>query len=480
MTATHEDLLYPTLTQEQIGYLMPKGQEVCFASGETVFAEGTPADNFYIVLEGQIRVTRKVGVDETLVAMHESGEFTGELSLLTGGLAVATGKAVGECRTLRIDADTFRQLLGKCSPLTNTLVQALAGRRQDVDALAQQREKLASLGLMAAGLAHELNNPAGAALSAVQTLRATFHAQQELMLSMHRSLHLNPDQHAFLIRFACEATEKNFKATPLDPIAQSDREEELITWLDAHDVANSYELAPTFVMTGLDTASLDEIARQVEAALLCDVLAWLETMLKMRSLMEQIESSTSRVAKLVTSVKKYSYMDQAPIQEIDVHEGLDDTLTMLGYKLRKASIAIVREYAPGLPRICAYGSELNQAWTNLIINAIDALETTSTKEANSTKRKLTVRTRLDGDGVLVDIEDNGPGIPDAIQDRIFDPFFTTKDVGKGTGMGLDITRRIIETRHHGQLMLTSEPGRTCFTIRLPIQPASTDKYTDSQ
>ena len=153
-----------------------------------IFAEGSPADNIYIVLEGQIRVTRKVGVDESLIAIHEPGEFTGELSLLTGGLAVATGRAVGECRALRIDADTFRQLLGKCSPLTNTLVQALAGRRQDVDALAQQREKLASLGLMAAGLAHELNNPAGAALSAVQTLRATFHAQQELMLSMHRSM----------------------------------------------------------------------------------------------------------------------------------------------------------------------------------------------------------------------------------------------------------------------------------------------------
>jgi signal transduction histidine kinase len=464
MTATHEDLLYPTLTDEQIEILSHKGQEVCFSNGETIFAEGKPADNIYIVLEGQIRITRKVGVDESLIAIHEQGEFTGELSLLTGGLAIATGRAVGACRVLRIDADTFRQLLGKCSPLTNTLVQALAGRRQNVDALAQQREKLASLGLMAAGLAHELNNPAGAALSAVQTLRATFHAQQELMLSMHRSMKLSPDQHACLIRFACEATEQSVKATPLDPITQSDREEDLIAWLDERNIANSYDLAPTFVTSGLDAAKLDEVVSRVEADVLGDVLAWIESMLKMRSLVDQIESSTSRVAKLVTSVKKYSYMDQAPIQEIDVHEGLDDTLTMLGYKLRKASITIEREYAGQLPRICAYGSELNQAWTNLIINAIDALETTSAK------RKLTVRTRLDSDGVLVDIEDNGPGIPNAVQARIYDPFFTTKDVGKGTGMGLDITRRIIETRHHGQLRLTSEPGSTCFTIRLPIQP----------
>ena len=250
------------------------------------------------------------------------------------------------------------------------------------------------------------------------------------MLSMHRSMNLTPDQHAFLIRFACDATEQNLKAVPLDPIAQSDREEELVAWLDGHDVANSYELAPTFVSNGLDTAKLDEIVAQVEEGVLCDVFAWLESMLNMRSLMDQIESSTGRVAKLVTSVKKYSYMDQAPIQEIDVHEGLDDTLTMLGYKLRKASIAIEREYAPSLPRLCAYGSELNQAWTNLIINAVDALETVATKH------KLTLRTRLDGGSVLVDIEDNGPGIPDAIQNRIFDPFFTTKRRGQRHGHGV--------------------------------------------
>ena len=284
------------------------------------------------------------------------------------------------------------------------------------------------------------------------------------MLTLHRSSKLTPDQHECLIHFACEVTEKNLKETPLDPITQSDREEEIIAWLDEREVENSYELAPTFVANGLDTAKLHELSERVDCSVFGDVLQWLESMLKMRSLMDQIESSTGRVSKLVTSVKKYSYMDQAPIQEIDVHEGLDDTLTMLGYKLKKASIAVEREYAPQLPRICAYGSELNQAWTNLIINAVDALETVTTP------RKLTARTRQDGHSVLVEIEDNGPGIPAAIQDRIYDPFFTTKDVGKGTGMGLDITHRIIENRHQGEITLDSEPGRTRFTIRLPIQP----------
>lgn len=464
MNATRDELLFPTLSDEQIGYLQTKGQEVDVAGGDVVFAEGAIADNLYIVLAGRIRVTRKIGVEETLVAVHEPGEFTGELSLLTGGIAVATGRADGPGRVLKIDASTFRNLLGQCSPLTNTLVQALAGRKQDVDVMEQQREKLASLGMMAAGLAHELNNPAGAALSAVRTLRDTFHAQQTLMLAMHRAANLTPDQHEFLIHFACEATEKNLKATPLDPIAQSDREDAIMTWLDEHSVANSYELAPTFVTNGLESADMERVVGQVEGDVLCDVLQWLEAMLKMRGLLDQIESSTSRVAKLVTSVKKYSFMDQAPIQEIDVHEGLDDTLTMLSYKLKKAGVTVEREYAPDLPRICAWGSELNQAWTNIIINAIDALE------GALTKHLLNVRTRRDDKSVIVEIEDNGPGIPAAIQDRVFDPFFTTKDVGKGTGMGLDITHRIIEKRHHGTLQLTSEPGCTRFAIRLPIQP----------
>ncbi len=465
---TRDEVLYPKLNDEQIGFLSQKGREVCYKSGEMIFEEGQPVSSLHIVLAGQIRVTRRDGVANHLITVHGPGEFTGEFSLLTGGTNVATGRAMGECRVLEIGAETFRGMLGKCSPLTNTVVQALATRRQDVDALQQQREKLASLGLMAAGLAHELNNPAGAALSAVQTLRDTFHTQQTLTLQLHRSAKLPPDQHAFLIDFACEATDKNLKAEPLDPITQSDREEELIAWLDEYDVADSYELAPTFVANGLDKTALQKVVDTVECELLCDVFAWLESLLKMRGLMDQIESSTSWVSKLVASVKKYTYMDQAPIQEIDVHEGLDDTLTMLGYKLKKASIKLEREYAPDLPRICAYGSELNQAWTNLIINAIDALETVDAKRA------LRIRTKPSDDSVIVEIEDNGPGIPIAIQDRVFDPFFTTKDVGKGTGMGLDITNRIITKRHHGDLQLLSEPGSTCFRIRLPIKPVESE------
>ena len=297
----------------------------------------------------------------------------------------------------------------------------------------------------------------------METLRETFHRQQNLTLSLHRSA-VSPDQHEFIIHLACDVTAESVDHPPLDPITQSDREEELIAWLDAHDVTDGYELAPTFVAFGIDTARLDTIADRVATHVLSDTLAWLEAMLKMKLLMNQIQSSTSRVTKLVQSIKKYSYMDQAPIQEIDVHEGLDDTLTMLGYKLKKYNITVHREYAPDLPRICAYGSELNQAWTNLLVNAIDALNDIPDNQS------FWIRTKPDRDGVIVEIEDNGPGIPAVLQDRIFDPFFTTKEVGKGTGMGSDITRRIIEKRHHGELKLSSEPGHTCFSIRLHIAP----------
>lgn len=465
MNTTRDEILYPKLTQEQIDYLLSVGEECRFQHGETIFAEGTPADQIFVVLEGQIRITRKVGTEDSFLVVHGPGEFTGELSLLTGGNAVATGKAEGGCRALRIDASTFRQLLGKCTPLTNTLVKALASRRQDVDALAQQREKLQSLGLMAAGLAHELNNPAGAALSAIQTLRETFLHQQQLTLSLHRTMRLTPDQHACLIELAYNATEQTPKIQ-LDPITQSEQEDEITFWLEGLGVNNAYDLAPTFVASGLNTDRLTLVTEKVEADLLCDVFSWLEAILKMRNLMAQIESATGRVTKLVTSVKKYSFMDQAPIQEIDVHEGLEDTLTMLGFKLRKYNIQVERDYAQDVPRICAYGSELNQAWTNLIINAIDALDTLPA----GVKRCVAIRTCTDGtEHIVVEIEDSGPGIPESIQDRIFDPFFTTKDVGKGTGMGLDITHRIIVKRHRGEIRVDSEPGRTCFEIHLPVK-----------
>ena len=246
----------------------------------------------------------------------------------------------------------------------------------------------------------------------------------------------------------------------ISTLTQNDREEKLIDWLDEHEITNSWQLAPTLVSAGMDAERLKMLADQMSAEALGEALIWLEATLTINGLINEVEQSTARISELVKAVKAYSYMDQAPLQEIDLHEGLENTLTILNHKL-KYGITVTRAYDRTLPRICAYGSELNQVWTNLIDNAIDAM---------NGQGKLLIRTSREYDDVLVEIVDNGSGIASAMQCRVFEPFFTTKGVGKGTGLGLDIARRIIVKRHRGNIRLFSEPGNTRFEVRLPIKP----------
>jgi signal transduction histidine kinase len=249
------------------------------------------------------------------------------------------------------------------------------------------------------------------------------------------------------------------EAPTLDALTQSDREEEVADWLDGRNVADGWKLAPTLVQAGMDVAALDGLAAQTPAEALGDVLLWLGATLDASSLAGQIEQSTTRISELVQSVKAYSYMDQDGLQEADIHEGLDSTITMLGHKFRKKHITVEREYDRGIPRLDVYGSSLNQVWTNLLDNAIDAV---------GEGGKIIVRTAFESDRVLVEICDNGSGIPEDVQDRIFEPFFTTKAVGAGTGLGLEISRRIIAGQHKGEIRVTSEPGDTRFSVRLPL------------
>ena len=248
--------------------------------------------------------------------------------------------------------------------------------------------------------------------------------------------------------------------SPLDPLEQSDREDAIADWLADNNIANGWKLAPNLVSVGIDEGYLNTLSEQLEPDSLGSVLSWMENNLAVASLVHEVEQSTVRIADLVKALKSYAYMDQAPLQEIDLHKGLEDTLTNLHHKL-KHGVAVKREYDETLPRICAYGSELNQVWTNLIDNAIDAM---------NGKGEITIRTSRQSDGVLVEIIDNGPGIPEDVQSRIFEPFFTTKGVGKGTGLGLDIIRRIVVKRHQGSVRVNSKPGETCFRICLPVKP----------
>jgi signal transduction histidine kinase len=451
--------MFPTLTDEEIACLTERGKRERFAPGDAVFIEGEPARNLFVVLEGAIRITKRVGGGDVVITVHHPREFTGELSLLTqGAMNIASGHAVTETEVLRVESAALREVLIGCPTLADRFISAMSRRVADAEVMMQQREKLASLGTMAAGLAHELNNPAAAARSAAAQLRKDLNQLQTLAVRLHRH-RLTDAQVDALAALREQAAAHCAVSAALDPLAASDREEALTVWLESRKVPEANRLAGTFVPAGLSAERLDALAGQFPGEVLPDVLAWLAASFNAAALVDETEQSTARISELVKAIKQYAFMDQAPLQEIDLHAGLENTLLILHHKL-KHGMTVTREYDRALPRISAYGSELNQVWTNLIDNAIDA---------TGGHGRLTIRTARDGDCVLVEIIDDGPaGVPEAVQARMFEPFFTTKGVGKGTGLGLSIAYKIVVKRHHGDIRVVSRPGETRFQVRLPV------------
>lgn len=463
MATTREERLFPRLTEEQLELLKPYGLEISVAPGQVLFEEGEPSAAFYAILAGEVRITKKVAGGDQLLRLHSPGEFTGEIAMLTGAPNIATGRVITPGRLLKIEASVLQQAFADHPTIASVILSAMAQRRPEAEDLTRQREKMAALGMMAAGLAHELNNPASAARSASTQLEASFRKQQETALRMCQ-VGVSQEHYDAIVAFMGVAKERLVNSEPLDPMTQSDREEALIEWFDARDFENGWELAPVFVSAGVTAEELESFAEKIKPEALRKTLEWCEATLSIKQLLYEIESSTVRISDIVKAVKEYSYMDQAPLQEMDVHAGIENTLTILNYKLRKKQITVEREFASDLPTLCAFGSELNQVWTNLLDNAIDALQD------QPEPRTIHIRTRAKTDSVYVEISDNGPGIPPEIQSRIFEPFFTTKPVGKGTGLGLDIAYRIIVLRHQGDIQVTSEPGNTRFGVCLPISP----------
>jgi signal transduction histidine kinase len=336
----------------------------------------------------------------------------------------------------------------------------MAQRVQNLETFSQANQKLAALGTLAAGLAHELNNPAAASRSAAGQLRQTLNSIQAQALKFYE-LQSTPEQIEFLAAVQHEVEIRSKSMSWLDPLAQSDREEEMTDWLEAQGIENGWKLSPTLVAAGLDVEWLQQLAQKnISTTALSPLLVWLETTLTAAGLVQQVEQSSERISRLVKAVKEYSYMDRAPLQSVDVHEGLENTLTILSHKLKQKAVVVSRNYHPQLPRFEAYGSELNQVWTNLIDNAIDAVDKGG---------QIWLHTLLECDRLLVEIADNGTDIPLDIQGRIFEPFFTTKEVGRGTGLGLVTSYRIV-VRHKGDIRVVSQPGDTRFQVRLPFNP----------
>jgi signal transduction histidine kinase len=354
-------------------------------------------------------------------------------------------------------------MLRRMPVLTARFVALITDRVRETTRADQQREKLASLGKLSAGLAHELNNPAAAARRAAAGMGEILASARETNLRLNRFA-LTPEQREVIAQFERDTGHRLATApVSLNSLEQSDREEQLTGWLESHDIPEAWKLAPVLVEAAIDARELDSLLAHIGPEPLPEVLRRTADLLTVASLVHEVEQSTARISELVKAIKEYSYMDQAPEQEIDVNAGLDSTLTILSYKIKKAGVIVQREYDRNLPRVCAWGSELNQAWTNLIDNAVDAM---SGNGADSVRR-LSVRTARDPEGVLVEIGDTGTGIPKEIREKIYDPFFTTKGVGEGTGLGLDIVRRIIQ-KHRADIRVESKPGDTRFEVRLPL------------
>jgi len=445
-------LLFAKLTDEQLRCL--DGGEIIEAPvGTALASEGERTGLFHVLLEGEVRASRTYDRQSILLGVNKPGNYMGETMLLLDIPWVATLRVSKPARLFQLDEDRFWRMLSTCQSIAQDIFRSAANRMRNLEGYSQQREKLASLGTMAAGLAHELNNPAAAARRAAAHLQQTTDKIQVFLKRLSKAL--GPEHWQHLLNAAQDATTRN--PPELDHLTRSDRADTIASWLNTHGVADGWDMAPTFVNAGLDLPWWNKLAEKIPPASYADALGWLEARLSLKSLVGEIEQSTGRIAELVKAVKSYSYMDQSPMQEVDIHEGIESTLTMLGHKLK--NVTLIRAFDRSVPRIMAYGSELNQVWTNLIDNAIAAVNGAG---------KICIGTSLEDNQLVVEIVDNGLGIPPEVQARMFEPFFTTKSVGTGTGLGLVISNRIVGNRHGGEIEFESRPGETRFKVRLPI------------
>ncbi len=458
-----ELFLFTDLDDEQLAWVAEHGEVVAFPAGADVSVEGEPATCFSVLLDGTMAMSRLVGGSEVeTVRTADRGVYSGAVQFYMGDRIPqrypTSVHAVTDCRFLQLPAAQFAEVFARWYPMAVHLLEGLFVGQRNTAELVGQRERLLALGKLTAGLTHELNNPAAAASRAAAALRDRF-AGMRHKLALLSEGRLDGAVLRALTGLQEELVARVGTAPELSALERSDREDELGDWLDDRGVGGAYELAGVFVGAGLGPADLQRVADAVEPADLEPALRWLAYAVETESLLAEIVDSTGRISGLVEAARQYSQLDRAPHQPTDLHAGLDATLVMLSAKT-PPGVRVVKDYDRTLPPVPGYPGELNQVWTNLIVNALDAMAGEGT---------LTLRTARDGDCALVEVADTGPGIPEELRQRVFEPFFTTKPVGQGTGLGLDVSYRVVVTRHGGDLRVRSRPGDTRFQVRLPLQ-----------
>ena len=447
--------LFEGLSDSELQQLMEDAKPVSLRAGEYLMKQGDPGDAAFVVVNGEFEINKQSGQSVIKIDVRNPGDVLGEMALLSSSPRSASVVAITDCEVLRISPEAFENLLSTSSTAALAVLHWVMNRLSQNDALLHQQERMAALGTLSAGLAHELNNPAAAAQRSAAELSKTLLKWQRLTHEIE-SVALKENQTEWLNEFMKDATHRFESPVNLDALEKIDRVDQLQSWLEANGVESAWEIAPAMVNFGWDVESLESLRTSSFFNL---SVQWLGTSCLMMELLAEVQHATERVSGIVRAMKSYSYLDQAPLLEVDVHDGLENTLVIMQHKLKKG-VTVKREYAPDLPRIEAYASELNQVWTNIIDNAVDAMNGSG---------EIILRTRAEDNRVVVEIIDNGPGIPENIQPRIYEPFFTTKPPGSGTGLGLHISHDIIANRHRGQLLVRSKPGETVFKALLPIK-----------
>ncbi|TYP90309.1 ATP-binding protein [Blastococcus xanthinilyticus] len=457
-----ELFLFEDLDDDQLAWVAANGDVVDCPAGSDVSVEGEPAECFFVLLDGTMTMSRLVGGAEVeTVRTSARGVYSGAVQFYFEDRLEqrypATVRAATDCRFLALPAGPFAAVFRRWYPMAVHLLEGMFVGQRNAAELVGQRERLLALGKLTAGLTHELNNPAAAAARATEALRDRFAGMRHKLALLSEGT-LDGEVLRSLTGLQEEFVGRIAGSRELSALERSDLEDALGDWLDGHGVARPWELAGVFVAAGLGSVDLDRVAGALAPGFLEPALRWLAYTVETETLLLEITDSTRRISELVDAAKQYSQMDRTPHRPTDLHVGLDATLVMLGGKIGPG-VTVVRDYDRGLPEVPAYAGELNQVWTNLVVNALDAMAGSGT---------LTVRTAREGDRALVEIADTGPGIPAELRPRVFEPFFTTKPVGQGTGLGLDVSWRIVVKRHGGDLRVTSVPGDTRFQVLLPV------------